>query len=202
VSQLSACLSRATEANRASAKNVLRYLKQTRSLSLNFRKMPETIFQLSGYCDATWASDPVTRRSVTGYCFRLGDDSQGSVSWCSRKQQTVALSSTEAEYLAVSAATQEILFLRAILKDVGVSSQGATVLFEDNMGCISLASNPVMHKRSKHIDTRHHFVRDMVKGGIIKLCHVPTGEMVADALTKALPRPKTELLRGKLLGKL
>ena len=122
------------------------------------------------------------------------------ISWNSRKQPTVALSSTEAEYLAVSSASQECIFLRGVLSDLGVVVKGATVIYEDNMGAIALTANPVLRKRTKHIDTRHHFIRELVKDGVVKLEHLGTNEMIADVLTKNLSRPKLDDFRSNMLG--
>jgi hypothetical protein len=198
VSYLSGFLGKATDSHWIQAKHVLRYLKHTSGLALTFRKVAD--FVLVGYSDASWASDLDSRRSITGYCFRLGDKDQGMISWNSRKQPTVALSSTEAEYLAVSSAAQECIFLRGVLSDVGVAITGATVIYEDNMGCIALAENPVLHKRTKHIDTRHHFIRDLIKEGVIKLEYKGTDAMIADILTKNLAKAKLDDFRAELLG--
>ena len=154
-----------------------------------------------GYCDASWASDIESRKSITGYCVKIGgqENVNGLISWSSRKQPTVALSSCEAEYLAVSAASQEVMFLRALMHDLGFEQLNATVLFEDNNGCIDLANNPVGHKRSKHIDVRHHYIRNLINAGKLQLKYLSTAEMVADIMTKPLERIKTEKFRAIML---
>ena len=116
------------------------------------------------------------------------------------KQPVVALSSTEAEYVALAAAAQEVLFLRGLLGELGFRQDAATKLLEDNQSCISLAKNPGNHKRTKHIDIKFHFLRDLVTDGILELQFVASEFMEADILTKHLARPKTELFRGRLLG--
>ena len=99
------------------------------------------------------------RRSTTGYCFKLGD-SGVSVSWQVKKQPTVSLSSCEAEYQGLAAAVQEAIFLRGLLREMGYEQFEPTTIGEDNQSCIKLATNPVLHKRSKHIDTKYHFIRE------------------------------------------
>ena len=103
-----------------------------------------------------------------------------------KRQPTVALSSTEAEYMAVSNATCEAIWIRKLLKDLDVTICGPVILFEDNQGAIHLSSSQELHKRSKHIDTKHHFVREKVKEGLIELKYIPTSNQLADLLTKGL----------------
>ena len=140
------------------AKRVLRYLKGTRELGLTFRRDADGL-QLFGACDADWASDVDDRRSTTGFAF-MAQKEGAAISWNSKKQPTAAISSSEAEYQAMSAAVQEVLYLRSLLEEMGVKSEGATVIQEDNQSCIKMCKNPVMQKRTKHIDIKHHFVRE------------------------------------------
>jgi hypothetical protein len=201
VSYLSGVLGKASELHWQEAKHVLQYLMASKTLSLTFHQMPEKNFRLFGYCDASWASDTETRKSVTGYCFRMGkDDVNGFISWNSRKQPTVALSSCEAEYLAVSAAAQELVYLRSLLGEIGYRQEGSTTIYEDNNGCIDLANNPVGHKRTKHIDVRHHFIRQLVSDGTLELVYISTDEMIADLLTKPLQKVKNERFRDAMLA--
>lgn len=126
------------------------------------------------------------RRSYTGYAFILNG---GAVTWDSKKQKTVALSSTEAEYMALAEATREVLYLRKLLHDFDLNVE-EFVIINDNMGAGKLASNPVFHGRTKHIDIRHHFVREAMEEGLITIRHAPTEEMAADILTKGLSKDK------------
>ena len=119
----------------------------------------------------------------------------GPISWFSKKQAIVALSTSEAEYVALSAATQEVVWLRRLLVDLKSTSNGPTVIMEDNQGAIAIARNPTAHARTKHIDIRYHFIREAVQKGTINLCYCPTNEMIADLLTKPLPRGQFEALR-------
>ena len=116
----------------------------------------EQLVGLVGYSDSDWAGDIDTRRSTTGFVFML---SGGAISWSTRLQPTVAMSSTEAEYMAACATVQEAVYLRTLLSSISVQVPGPTTIYEDNQGCIALDSNPVHHKRTKHIDVRYHFVR-------------------------------------------
>lgn len=168
-------------------KRVLRYLKGTASWALHIGGASPGLVTLHGYCDADWAGDIDDRRSTTGYYFSLGS---GSVTWNSKRQVTVALSSTEAEYMAVSSATRELVWLRRLLSELGVAQTVPTVLYGDNQGAIALAKNPVAHARTKHIDVQHHFIRQQVACDAVTLQYCPTAEMWADVLTKALPRDK------------
>lgn len=170
----------------SAVKRIFRYLKGTLAAKLEFSKTGNG--NLEGYSDAGWANDNTDRRSVTGYAFTL----QGApISWQSRKQKTVALSTTEAEYMALSAAIQEALWLRKLAKELDPETVTKAMLIRcDNKGSIDLAKNSGYHQRTKHIDIRHNFVREHVEGGEIQLLYTPTEEMIADALTKAVPSPK------------
>ena len=168
-----------SELHMTAAKRILRYLKQTKDLNLTYvRNSPEAIV---GYSDADWAGD---RRSTSGNVFLLG----GAITWSSRKQSSAALSTVEAEYMALSVATQEAIWLRHIQKELGVTNTGPTLIFEDNQGAISMAKNPVFHKRTKHVQIRYHFGREAVEQGTITLEYCRTDDMLADSFTKGLAR--------------
>ena len=167
------------------AKRVLKYLKTTADYSIVFNGKHKQ--ELQGFADASWASDLDSRRSTTGYVFFLHNS---VVSWKSKRQPTVATSSTEAEYMALYSATQEAVWLRLLLSELGCTLETATKIYEDNQGCIALAKNPVFHARTKHIDIKYHFLREKVEEGVIELEYMPTDKMVADGLTKSLGRIK------------
>jgi len=151
--------------------------------------------RLAGYTDSDWAGSVSDRKSTSGCCFGLGS---AAVSWFSRKQKSVALSSSEAEYMAASLACCEAVWLRKMLFSLFGDCLDPTVIYCDNQSCIKLTENPVFHDRSKHIDIRYHSIRDYVQRGIVKLEFVSTDEQVADILTKALPRGKHVHFRDKL----
>ena len=119
---------------------------------------------------------------------------KGAVSWLSKKQATVALSTTKAEYVALSTATQEAIWLRRLFTDVEEPLEEPVVINEDNQEAIAMAKNAAVHARTKHIDIRYHFVREGVQNGTITLKYVATDEMIADILTKPLPKHPFEKL--------
>ncbi|KAK2578606.1 hypothetical protein KPH14_001023 [Odynerus spinipes] len=166
------------------AKRVLRYLKGTSHIGLRFKKNAAS---LTGYVDADWANCLDDRRSYTGYVFSLGEC---PISWESRKQRTVALSSTEAEYMALTEAAKEAIYLRRFLLELGFARLAVVKVFSDNHGALKLGENPVFHNRTKHIDTRHHFIRETLKNGFLKVEYKSTDDMAADILTKGLSGPK------------
>lgn len=133
-----------------------------------------------------YGGDLDDRRSFTGYAFTLNG---GVVTWDSKKKKTTAVS-TEAEYMALSDAAKEAVHLQRFLKELGVSNLEPPVLYNDNRSAQMLASNTVFHSRTKHIDIRYHFVRQIVESGALTLDHIPTEKMPADVLTKGLSKPK------------
>ena len=156
---------------------------------------------LTGYCDASWAPDDDNRRSVTGYCFTL-NDTGCAVSWKSKRQQTVALSSTEAEYMGLAAATQEALFLKNLMieLDPKYDCNNPIIIFEDNQSAISLAENQIHHARTKHIDCKYHFIREQVVCKCITVQYLETSKMIADSLTKPVGRVKLNLCNSIQFG--
>ena len=187
-----------TESHLTAVKRILRYLKGTLNLSLQYslyRCTENCEPEVEGYSDADWACDLDTRRSTTGNVFKM---SEGAISWLSQKQSTVALSTAEAEYIALSSATQEVVWLRQLLTDIGVDCTKPVTVWEDNQAAIGLTRNPIGHKRTKHIDIKYHFVRECVMIGSLFVKYCNTKEMLADILTKPLPRGQFEYLRSKL----
>ena len=171
----------------SAVKRVLRYVKGTLNLGLRFAHSDS--FKLVGYSDSDWAGCIDSRKSTSGLVFRVGSS---TVSWSSKKQSVVALSSTEAEYIALCSAAQETVWLRKLFADLDMTQVEPTTVYEDNQGAICLAKNPTNHSRTKHIDVKYHFTREMVESGVMKVDYVSTSDMVADTLTKALPRPSFE----------
>lgn len=171
-------------------KRVLRYLKHTINYELVFNKT-ENVKPIFGFVDADWGSDPNDRKSISGYLFKVYGC---TISWTSKKQQTVSLSSTEAEYIAACSAACEVLWLKNILLDMNITINTPINIFEDNQGCIQIAKNPDT-KRTKHIDIKHHFIREQINEGVINLVYIPTNDQLADVLTKGLPRVSFEKFR-------
>jgi hypothetical protein len=166
-------------------KRVYRYLRGTVNTRLTYRGGSET--HPLAYVDADWASDTNDRRSITGYVFLM---SSGAVSWSSKKQTSVALSSTEAEYMAAAAATKEAIWLKTFISELNFSETHPITLHIDNQSAILLAKNSMFHERTKHIAIRYHFIREKLEEGEISVEYVPTNEQVADVLTKPLAREK------------
>lgn len=188
ISMVSAHMAKPGWSHWMAVKRIMRYIKGSLDWKL---QLGGPHINLEGFCDADWAGDANDRRSTTGYAFLLGD---GVVSWSSKRQPTVALSTTEAEYMAASHCLREAIWLRQLLDDVGCSNDEGTLMMCDNQGAIALAKNPVYHSRTKHIDVQHHFVRENVEKGVIRLEYCPTEDMLADVLTKALARERHERL--------
>lgn len=162
-------------------KRIFRYLNGTINLKLCFS---ESKSPLIGYSDADWASDIDKRRSCTGYVFKM---SGGSISWASKRQPTVAMSSTEAEYMALASATQEAIWLKQFGQELHppLKDRPLTIMC-DNQGAKALAESDGFRGRSKHIDIKHHFLREHVEDNTISISYIPTEDMVADNLTKAV----------------
>jgi hypothetical protein len=199
VSALGRFCSNPGRAHWVAAKRVLRYLAGTAAKGLTFccDACPDPL-QLLGFVDANWGGDVDTRRSISGFVFYVAG---GPVSWCSRIQRTVALSSAEAEYLAISDACKDCVWLRSLLAELGFP-QGPTVIWEDNQSAIAISRNPVQRRRTRHIDIRHHYVRDLVESAVISLQYCCSAEMIADLLTKPSARVVFQKLVDDLLGPL
>ncbi|CAM9467817.1 unnamed protein product, partial [Phaeothamnion confervicola] len=178
------------------AVRILRYLAGTSDVGITYGGTNAPA-QLIGYVDSDWGGDRDNRRSTTGYIYHYAG---GPISWNSRLQTTVALSSTEAEYMAACAAAQEAIHLRQLLKDLHQQQRRATTIYEDNQGCIALGNNPVFHRRTKHIDIRYHFVRERIASKEIALTYIPTGEQLADMMTKNLNGLKLAELAAQAMG--
>ena len=137
---------------------------------------------LVGFSDADWAGNCDDRKSTSGGCFFLGNN---LVSWFCKKQNSISLSTAEAEYIAAGSACTQLMWMKQMLADYGLE-QGTLTLFCDNMSAIYISKNPVQHSRTKHIDIRHHFIRELVESKTIALEHVGTNDQLADLFTKPL----------------
>nr|ABB47537.2 retrotransposon protein, putative, unclassified [Oryza sativa Japonica Group] len=164
-------------------KQILRYLKGTINCGLMFSGGNDAV-EITGFTDSDLAGDSDDRRSTSGMAFYFNSS---LVSWSSQKQKTVALSSCEAEFMAATAAACQALWLRGLLIEMIGAEARPVKLYVDNKSAIALMKNPVFHGRSKHIDTRYHFIRECVESGKIQIEFVRTEEQRADALTKGLP---------------
>lgn len=152
------------------AKKILRYLRGTTDFGILFPTYSSSSEgELIGFSDSDWCGDRVDRRSTMGYVFKFLD---GPISWSSKKQSVVALSSCEAEYIAACSAACQALWLRSLLEEMHLWSGGVMQLLVDNQSAINLAKNPISHGRSKHIETKYHFLRDQVTKGKLELIFV------------------------------
>lgn len=179
----------------STAKALIRYIAGTTTYGIKYVKTgingsvsitAANITPLVGWCDADYAGDTDTRRSTTGYVFIMGN---GAISWSSRLQPTVAVSTTEAEYMAAAHAVKEALWLRQLLKDLKIAT-GTIPIYCDSQGAIKLLKHPIASVRSKHIDVLHHFARERVSRKEVCFIYCNTEHMIADCLTKALPKGK------------
>ena len=196
-SELSKYVQYPGQAHMDAALHVLRYLRGTYDQAILYQHVHTLADTLWGWVDSDWAADVDSRRSHTGYIIMLNG---GAVSWKSRRQDCVSLSTSEAEYVAASNCGQEVYYMREILRDFGYTQTAPTHIYEDNLACVAMSENPVRRKFSRHIDIRRYFVRDMVAAGVIKLVPLRTHLMVADALTKSLPSPAHIKHRDIMLG--
>ena len=151
--------------------------------------------ELVGYCDADYAGDHGDRRSTTGYCTFIGGN---LVTWKSKKQKVVSMSSAESEYRAMRKLTTELIWLKALLKDLGVESSKPITMHCDNQAAIHIASNSVFHERTKHIEVDCHKVREQVGLGVILPCYTESSEQLADIFTKAASPQVCDYIHSKL----
>jgi hypothetical protein len=198
VSELSRFVSSAGEVHMKAAQRVLRYLKGTRELGLQYKKSNDQVNVLWGCVDSDWAGCLDTRRSTSGYVLLLNGC---AVSWKSKRQSVVALSSAEAEFMAASSLVQEVIAVRKLLEKLGVPQKEPTTIGEDNRTCIAWSEGSVGGSdRAKHIDLRKHFVHEAVLANYIKLEAVRSSDNLADIFTKPLPKSSFESLRNRIMG--
>ena len=184
-------------------KRVLRYLKGTSDFGLEYKRAADkakfslvNIMILIMLCDADNASRIHDSRSTTSWFAMLMN---GIICFKSSVQRTIALSTVESEFVALKDACQEIEWLRALIQEMGITVKGPTVVKQDNQSTIKLAVNPVMHVKTKHFRVAQHYVRQLIKDNVITLEYMPTEDMLADILNKALSGPHFIRLRDKLM---
>ena len=195
VGKLSQFMKGPTNEHWVGVKRILRYIRGTLDFGLKFCAKDSDDFTLLGYSDSDWAGCVDSRKSTSGQIFLLGGC---AISWRSKKQSIVALSSTEAEYVALCEAAQETTWLRNLLHDIGLQQEQPTTVFEDNQGALALAHNPRDHPRTKHMDVKYHFIRDTIERKRMSVVYCRTNQMVADTFTKGLAKPAFEKLRGAM----
>ncbi|CAK9811714.1 Retrovirus-related Pol polyprotein from transposon TNT 1-94 [Anthophora quadrimaculata] len=173
-------------------KRIIRYLIGTRDLGIIFGNSGST--EICRFTDADYAGCLETRRSRSGFVFLLNG---GPICWSSQRQPIVSLSTAEAEYIALTHGTKEAIWLRQMLKELGISCDSIPI-FVDNQSAIKIANNSEYHKRSKHIDVRFHFIRDVLNRKEIEINYVQSKQQLADIFTKPLAKQKFCFLREKL----
>jgi hypothetical protein len=163
---------------------IWKYLNYTPTLGITYSGQSEPY--ILGYCDSDWGGDLLGRKSTSAYYFSFG---RSPISWASKLQKTVALSSCEAEYMALKEAIKEYLYLISVIKQLNIANKEKFHLFTDSLSAIELANNPEHHAKTKHIDIQYHFVREHITNNTIQLSHINTKEQLADILTKVLSGP-------------
>jgi hypothetical protein len=173
------------------ARQILYYLRAYPQYALQYPKGKD--LKVTGYSDSSWGNNE-DYSSITGFLFLVGG---ALITWSSKKQSVVALSSTEAEYVAATAATQEALWIKMLLSELGIN-QDCVTIFEDNEACINLSKNPQEFKRTRHIQVKYHFIRTHVKNNLIALKYCPTKDQLADFLTKGVSGIRLQELMNRI----
>ena len=185
-----------TDTHLVAGKRILRYVQGTLNHSISFRPGP---LSLTAFIDLDWADDPMDRRSTVGLIVFLGNN---PITWQSKKQTIVTRLSTKAEYRAMANCTTDLTWVRLVLKDLGIYFHSPPTIWYDNLSALALASNPVFHARTKHVEVDYHFIREKVTNRDIQLHHISTNDQLADLLTKGLSSPRFTLLWSKLMPSL
>ena len=168
------------ESHLHAVKRIIKYVLGTFDFGIFYTK--DTNISIVGFCDADWGGNKDERKSTSGGCFYVGNN---LVSWHSKKQTCISLSTAEAEYIAAGSCCTQLLWMKNMLKDYGFP-QSTFDLYCDNTSAIQIAKNPVQHTKTKHIDLRYHFIRDLVEKTTLALLYIPTEKQLADIFTKAL----------------
>jgi hypothetical protein len=182
VSVLSRSLGKSTKGHYEAAKRVLKYLKSTKNLAIEYKKNESEEHELEVFVDSADEIQP-----HYGYVIKMAG---GAISWKSTKAKLATLSSAESEFIALTNAAQEVLWLRELLAELGFEQKCPTKIFEDNQAAIAIANNPIQQGRTKHLGRRMAFVRDAITRNQIYLEYCPTDAMVADAMTKTVKEEK------------
>jgi hypothetical protein len=198
--RLAQYMSKPAEHHGHAAKGVMKYLRSTIKQKLHYGPGKAHEEHIAGYTDADWASDKSDRKSISGGVVMFYG---GPISWSSKKQNSVATSSAESEYISMATNVKQGQWMGQVLRDMSMGefvgeTERKVKLYGDNQGAIALTKNPHLHERSKHIDICYHFIRDLVEKGFVEVEYVPTVEMVADGLTKPLGRVAFERFKTQL----
>ena len=178
-------------------KRILRYLKATKTWGLCFKAADTDKWILTLYVDSGFAMDPDNRRSRYGYIVLLNGN---AVAFGTGLTIRTATSTPEAEYVALAHGLKELLWTYQILLTMGIEVQLPMQIHEDNQACIQIADNPISQRRTRHVDIRYHFVRDYIEDGTVSVKYCPTAQMLADIMTKIMPKPTFARLRDKVIN--
>ena len=193
VSVVSRYMHSPTKQHLGATQRVLKYVAGSIKLGILYESVDN--FKLVGYSDSDWAGCLDDRKSTSGFVLSLG---LGAITWSSKKQDTVSLSSSEAEYVVVGAAARQTIWLRKLLKDLCCEQEGAIKLWCNNRSVIAMSNNPAFHARTKHIEVQHHFIRKLVAEEKLVLKFRGTNEQNADLFTKALAQAKHQFFLEKI----
>ena len=193
VNLVSRYMERPNEQHLLAAKRILRYVQGTPNYGILYKRGGEQ--KVVGFVDSDYAGDVDDRKSTSGFVFMMGG---GAVSWASKKQPIVTLSTTEAEFVAAAYGACQAVWMRNVIEEIGFKQGEGTILFCDNSSTIKLSKNLVLHGRSKHIHVRYHFLRELVNEGTIQLEYCSTGDQLSDIMTKAVKLETFEKLRGRM----
>ena len=180
------------ESHMTAVKRIFRYLKGTTNLGLLYRKSLD--YKLIGFCDADYAGDRIERKSTSGNCQFLGDN---LISWASKRQTTIAMSTAEAEYISAASCCTQLLWMKHQLEDYQITANSIPI-YCDNTAAICLSKNPILHSRAKHIEIKHHFIRDYVQKGILDIQFIDTENQWADIFTKPLTVERFDFIKKNL----
>lgn len=183
----------ASEIHLQAAKRIIRYIKGTVNYGIKFSQVQN--FNFHGFSDSDWGGCLDDMKSTSGYCFSFGS---GVFSWCSKKQDVIAQSTAEAEYVAATLAVNQALWIRKLLADLSMEEKRSTKVYVDNQAAISIANNPVFHGKTKHFKIKLYFLREVQKNGEVSLVHCNSEFQNADILTKSLSKARFEYLRERL----
>ena len=181
------------EAHLIAAKQILRYVSSTLNFGIFFQHGP---LYLSAFFDSDWAGDPFNCRSTIGYLVYLGFN---PITWSAKKQDTMSRSFTESEYRALAIAAAKVCWIRQVLRDLGIFLSFPPKLWCDNVSALAIASSPVFHACTKHVEVDYHFVREHVLRRDLQVCYIATSDQLADIFTKSLSFSRFQFLRSKTM---
>ena len=180
------------ESHMAALKRIIKYVKTTAEFGVWYSK--DTSDVLTGYSNANWVGIADDRKSTSGGCFYVGNN---IVSWMSKKQNSISSSTVEAKYIVVGSCCTQLLWMQKLLHDYGICQEHLTI-YCDNTGAINIFKNPVQHSRTKQIEIRHHFIRELVEDGTLTLEFIHTDDQKADLFTKPLDSKRFEFLHQNI----